>query len=154
MFSSWVEWFFKFVLPGNMDRNDTICMHLQAVTNRCLSLWVHWATCHYFFMATFFSPSGSPKCLYNVCCHFEIEFHLDFHYFGCLGLCLTYYHAEASSSKEEMCSHPGSFGSMCIRCGQMLDGESGVTFGYIHKVQVLEILKVIPTILKFFLLFF
>ncbi|XP_027921903.1 RNA polymerase II C-terminal domain phosphatase-like 4 isoform X3 [Vigna unguiculata] len=33
----------------------------------------------------------------------------------------------------DVCTHPGSFGSMCIRCGQKLDGESGVTFGYIHK---------------------
>ncbi|KAK7265100.1 hypothetical protein RJT34_32716 [Clitoria ternatea] len=33
----------------------------------------------------------------------------------------------------EVCTHPGSFGNMCIRCGQKLDGESGVTFGYIHK---------------------
>ncbi|XLT69384.1 hypothetical protein HN873_025823 [Arachis hypogaea] len=36
-------------------------------------------------------------------------------------------------SVEDVCSHPGSFGDMCIRCGQKLDGESGVTFGYIHK---------------------
>ncbi|XP_054822636.1 RNA polymerase II C-terminal domain phosphatase-like 4 isoform X2 [Prosopis cineraria] len=35
--------------------------------------------------------------------------------------------------KEDVCAHPGSFGDMCIRCGQKLDGESGVTFGYIHK---------------------
>lgn len=34
----------------------------------------------------------------------------------------------------DACTHPGSFGNMCIRCGQKLDGESGVTFGYIHKV--------------------
>ncbi|KAG5103919.1 hypothetical protein JHK82_040889 [Glycine max] len=33
----------------------------------------------------------------------------------------------------DICTHPGSFGNMCIRCGQKLDGESGVTFGYIHK---------------------
>ncbi|KAF9662758.1 hypothetical protein SADUNF_Sadunf18G0087500 [Salix dunnii] len=39
---------------------------------------------------------------------------------------------EASFSKE-ICTHPGSFGTMCIVCGQLLDGESGVTFGYIHK---------------------
>ncbi|KAL9326091.1 hypothetical protein ACSQ67_006736 [Phaseolus vulgaris] len=37
------------------------------------------------------------------------------------------------SVKVDVCTHPGSFGSMCIRCGQKLDGESGVTFGYIHK---------------------
>ncbi|KAF7806521.1 RNA polymerase II C-terminal domain phosphatase-like 4 isoform X2 [Senna tora] len=33
----------------------------------------------------------------------------------------------------DVCPHPGSFGDMCIRCGQKVDGESGVTFGYIHK---------------------
>lgn len=36
----------------------------------------------------------------------------------------------------DACTHPGSFGDMCIRCGQKLDGESGVTFGYIHKVYI------------------
>ncbi|XP_038890381.1 RNA polymerase II C-terminal domain phosphatase-like 4 isoform X1 [Benincasa hispida] len=36
-------------------------------------------------------------------------------------------------SKQQLCSHPGSFGNMCIICGQRLDEESGVTFGYIHK---------------------
>ncbi|XP_054781115.1 RNA polymerase II C-terminal domain phosphatase-like 4 isoform X1 [Prosopis cineraria] len=35
--------------------------------------------------------------------------------------------------KEDACTHPGSFGGMCICCGQKLDGEYGVTFGYIHK---------------------
>ncbi|XP_027368780.1 RNA polymerase II C-terminal domain phosphatase-like 4 [Abrus precatorius] len=40
--------------------------------------------------------------------------------------------AEASM-EADLCTHPGSFGNMCIRCGQKLDGESGVTFGYIHK---------------------
>ncbi|KAG4929783.1 hypothetical protein AAZX31_17G072600 [Glycine max] len=40
---------------------------------------------------------------------------------------------EASSEVDVCCTHPGSFGNMCIRCGQKLDGESGVTFGYIHK---------------------
>ncbi|XP_052109251.1 RNA polymerase II C-terminal domain phosphatase-like 4 [Arachis duranensis] len=39
----------------------------------------------------------------------------------------------AGESVEDVCSHLGSFGDMCIRCGQKLDGESGVTFGYIHK---------------------
>ncbi|XP_022639553.1 RNA polymerase II C-terminal domain phosphatase-like 4 isoform X1 [Vigna radiata var. radiata] len=38
-----------------------------------------------------------------------------------------------ASVDVDVCAHPGSFGSMCIRCGQKLDGESGVTFGYIHK---------------------
>ncbi|QHO30510.1 RNA polymerase II C-terminal domain phosphatase-like [Arachis hypogaea] len=37
------------------------------------------------------------------------------------------------SVEEDVCTHPGSFGDMCIRCGQKLDSESGVTFGYIHK---------------------
>ncbi|XWS73299.1 hypothetical protein CRYUN_Cryun02cG0116400 [Craigia yunnanensis] len=37
------------------------------------------------------------------------------------------------SLKEDICTHPGSFGQMCILCGQRLDDESGVTFGYIHK---------------------
>ncbi|CAL0330431.1 unnamed protein product [Lupinus luteus] len=42
--------------------------------------------------------------------------------------------AVAETSVEvDACTHPGSFGNMCIRCGQKLDGESGVTFGYIHK---------------------
>ncbi|KAK4279747.1 hypothetical protein QN277_011473 [Acacia crassicarpa] len=35
--------------------------------------------------------------------------------------------------KDDVCTHPGSFGDMCIRCGQELDGESGKTFGYIHE---------------------
>ncbi|KAG8649098.1 RNA polymerase II C-terminal domain phosphatase-like 4 isoform X7 [Manihot esculenta] len=40
---------------------------------------------------------------------------------------------EVSSSKDA-CTHPGSFGDMCILCGQMLNEETGgVTFGYIHK---------------------
>uniref|UniRef100_A0A2P2KLG1 RNA polymerase II C-terminal domain phosphatase-like n=2 Tax=Rhizophora mucronata TaxID=61149 RepID=A0A2P2KLG1_RHIMU len=39
---------------------------------------------------------------------------------------------EASSSKI-VCTHPGSFGDMCIVCGQRLNDESGVTFRYIHK---------------------
>ncbi|RHN53140.1 putative protein-serine/threonine phosphatase [Medicago truncatula] len=35
--------------------------------------------------------------------------------------------------------HPGSFGGICIHCGQKVDGESGVSFGYIHKVQKISI---------------
>ncbi|KAF5725871.1 RNA polymerase II ctd phosphatase putative isoform 1 [Tripterygium wilfordii] len=38
-----------------------------------------------------------------------------------------------ASWKKDMCKHPGSFGEMCILCGQMLDTESGVTLRYIHK---------------------
>ncbi|KAK3437943.1 hypothetical protein EUGRSUZ_C02587 [Eucalyptus grandis] len=35
--------------------------------------------------------------------------------------------------KQDSCSHPGSFGGMCMRCGKSLEEKSGVTFGYIHK---------------------
>ncbi|KAG8651750.1 hypothetical protein MANES_06G019000v8 [Manihot esculenta] len=38
-----------------------------------------------------------------------------------------------ASSSKETCLHPGSFGDMCILCGQKLNLETGVTFGYIHK---------------------
>ncbi|GAU18332.1 hypothetical protein TSUD_202210 [Trifolium subterraneum] len=41
--------------------------------------------------------------------------------------------AESSVVKVDGCTHPGSFGKLCICCGETLDGESGVTFGYIHK---------------------
>ncbi|CAK8534643.1 unnamed protein product [Lathyrus sativus] len=37
------------------------------------------------------------------------------------------------SLKVDVCIHPGSFAGMCICCGQTLDGESGLLFGYIHK---------------------
>ncbi|KAK9942850.1 hypothetical protein M0R45_008496 [Rubus argutus] len=37
------------------------------------------------------------------------------------------------SAVEDMCAHPGSFGDMCFLCGQRLNEQSGVTFGYIHK---------------------
>ncbi|XP_015892748.2 RNA polymerase II C-terminal domain phosphatase-like 4 isoform X1 [Ziziphus jujuba] len=40
---------------------------------------------------------------------------------------------EEESTKQNTCTHPGSFGDMCIICGQRLEQESGVTFGYIHK---------------------
>ncbi|KAK1550573.1 hypothetical protein Q3G72_021261 [Acer saccharum] len=40
---------------------------------------------------------------------------------------------EDKSLKMDICTHPGSFGDMCILCGQRLEEESGVTFGYIHK---------------------
>ncbi|KAL4271790.1 hypothetical protein GQ457_13G028260 [Hibiscus cannabinus] len=36
-------------------------------------------------------------------------------------------------SLKDICTHPGSFRQMCIICGQRVDEESGVTFGYIHK---------------------
>ncbi|XP_011078409.1 RNA polymerase II C-terminal domain phosphatase-like 4 [Sesamum indicum] len=32
-----------------------------------------------------------------------------------------------------MCPHPGVYAGMCMRCGQKMDDESGVAFGYIHK---------------------
>ncbi|CAI9779681.1 unnamed protein product [Fraxinus pennsylvanica] len=41
-----------------------------------------------------------------------------------------------SSPKKDVCTHPGIIGGMCIRCGQIIDDESGVSrvaFGYIHK---------------------
>ncbi|KAK1365235.1 Protein-serine/threonine phosphatase [Heracleum sosnowskyi] len=39
-----------------------------------------------------------------------------------------------ASIKEDICTHPGVIGGMCIRCGQKTDeGQSGVAFGYIHK---------------------
>lgn len=41
---------------------------------------------------------------------------------------------EDESTKKDACMHPGSFGDMCILCGQRLEEETGVTFGYIHKV--------------------
>lgn len=35
--------------------------------------------------------------------------------------------------------HPGVIGGMCIRCGEKTDeGQSGVAFGYIHKVSLLK----------------
>nr|GMD61688.1 RNA polymerase II C-terminal domain phosphatase-like 4 [Ipomoea batatas] len=37
------------------------------------------------------------------------------------------------SVKTDVCTHPGVMGGMCIRCGQLVDNESGVSFGYIHK---------------------
>ncbi|KAI4358068.1 hypothetical protein L6164_001972 [Bauhinia variegata] len=42
-------------------------------------------------------------------------------------------HNIEASVNVDVCTHPGSFGNMCIRCGERLDVESGVTFGYIHK---------------------
>lgn len=43
------------------------------------------------------------------------------------------------SIEEDICTHPGVIGGMCIRCGQKTDGEqSGVAFGYIHKVSLLK----------------
>ncbi|KAK6126946.1 hypothetical protein DH2020_039311 [Rehmannia glutinosa] len=38
-----------------------------------------------------------------------------------------------SSPKKNTCPHPGVYAGMCMRCGQKMDDESGVAFGYIHK---------------------
>ncbi|KAG7942585.1 hypothetical protein I3843_16G110800 [Carya illinoinensis] len=46
--------------------------------------------------------------------------------------------SEEASMTKDACTHPGSFGEMCILCGQRLDADSGVTFGYIHKGLRLE----------------
>lgn len=33
--------------------------------------------------------------------------------------------------------HPGFFGGLCVRCGQVEDDDaSGTAFGYIHKVTL------------------
>ncbi|KAL5772880.1 hypothetical protein ACOSQ2_012804 [Xanthoceras sorbifolium] len=45
----------------------------------------------------------------------------------------TLEHKTEMSLKMDICTHPGSFGDMCILCGQRVEEESGVTFGYIHK---------------------
>ncbi|KAL6506068.1 hypothetical protein OROHE_022597, partial [Orobanche hederae] len=37
------------------------------------------------------------------------------------------------SRKKNMCPHPGVYAGMCMKCGQKMDDESGVAFGYIHK---------------------
>eukprot|EP00261_Vitis_vinifera_P016434 XP_010645384.1 PREDICTED: RNA polymerase II C-terminal domain phosphatase-like 4 [Vitis vinifera] len=34
---------------------------------------------------------------------------------------------------KDTCTHPGVFRELCIRCGQKMEGGSGVAFGYIHK---------------------
>lgn len=38
-----------------------------------------------------------------------------------------------ASVKEDICTHPGVIGGMCIKCGDKMDNQSGVAFGYIHK---------------------
>ncbi|KAM7484224.1 hypothetical protein LguiA_000233 [Lonicera macranthoides] len=38
-----------------------------------------------------------------------------------------------ASLKNDMCTHPGIIGGLCILCGQKVDDQSGVAFGYIHK---------------------
>ncbi|KAI3744321.1 hypothetical protein L1987_57400 [Smallanthus sonchifolius] len=37
------------------------------------------------------------------------------------------------SAKEDICAHPGVIGGMCIKCGEKMDNQSGIAFGYIHK---------------------
>ncbi|OWM73067.1 hypothetical protein CDL15_Pgr001181 [Punica granatum] len=42
----------------------------------------------------------------------------------------------AGTSKiEDICAHPGTFGNMCILCGQRIDEDSSVSLGYIHKTM-------------------
>ncbi|KAK2984132.1 hypothetical protein RJ640_006285 [Escallonia rubra] len=38
-----------------------------------------------------------------------------------------------ASVEKDTCTHPGDIGGLCIRCGQKVDDQSGVAFGYIHK---------------------
>ncbi|KAL3533090.1 hypothetical protein ACH5RR_006611 [Cinchona calisaya] len=38
-----------------------------------------------------------------------------------------------ASSEMDVCTHPGVIGGLCIQCGQKMDDESGVAFGYIYK---------------------
>jgi RNA polymerase II C-terminal domain phosphatase-like 3/4 len=38
-----------------------------------------------------------------------------------------------TSPKSDVCTHPGVMGGMCIRCGEKVDDQTGVAFGYIHK---------------------
>ncbi|KVH97632.1 BRCT domain-containing protein [Cynara cardunculus var. scolymus] len=37
------------------------------------------------------------------------------------------------ASMKDICTHPGVIGGMCIKCGEKMDNQSGVAFGYIHK---------------------
>ncbi|KAL2511941.1 RNA polymerase II C-terminal domain phosphatase-like 4 [Abeliophyllum distichum] len=39
----------------------------------------------------------------------------------------------SNSPKKNMCTHPGLIHGMCICCGQIMNDEAGVAFGYIHK---------------------
>ncbi|KAL6984904.1 protein-serine,threonine phosphatase [Sarracenia purpurea var. burkii] len=38
-----------------------------------------------------------------------------------------------TSVKKDICTHPGFFRGMCLLCGQAIDDETAVRFGYIHK---------------------
>ncbi|KAK6125230.1 hypothetical protein DH2020_041030 [Rehmannia glutinosa] len=45
----------------------------------------------------------------------------------------TFSFLSESSPQKNMCPHPGVYAGMCMRCGQEMDDEFGVAFGYIHK---------------------
>ncbi|KAL7257567.1 hypothetical protein ACSBR1_003804 [Camellia fascicularis] len=47
-------------------------------------------------------------------------------------------HVEAEESletsvKKAICTHPGFFRGMCLLCGQVMEDDTAVRFGYIHK---------------------
>ncbi|CAL5402139.1 unnamed protein product [Camellia sinensis] len=47
-------------------------------------------------------------------------------------------HVEAEESletsvKKDICTHPGFFRGMCLLCGQVMEDDTAVRFGYIHK---------------------
>jgi len=70
---------------------------------------------------------------------YDSESHnLSFHFESVVTPSVSLSVVAESSVKVDVCTHPGSFGEMCIRCGQKLDGDSGVTFGYIHKVYIVS----------------
>ncbi|KAK9051102.1 hypothetical protein SSX86_027728 [Deinandra increscens subsp. villosa] len=35
--------------------------------------------------------------------------------------------------KKDICTHPGVIKGMCEKCGEKMDDQSGIAFGYIHK---------------------
>ncbi|XP_047938321.1 RNA polymerase II C-terminal domain phosphatase-like 4 isoform X2 [Salvia hispanica] len=41
--------------------------------------------------------------------------------------------SQVSSSEEEICTHPGFFAGMCMKCGLRADDDSGVALKYIDK---------------------
>nr|XP_043613534.1 RNA polymerase II C-terminal domain phosphatase-like 4 [Erigeron canadensis] len=38
-----------------------------------------------------------------------------------------------ASVTDDICTHPGFIGGMCLKCGEKMDNQSGIAFGYIHK---------------------
>lgn len=36
--------------------------------------------------------------------------------------------------KKENCTHPGSYGGLCMKCGQRVDDDSAIPLKYIDKV--------------------